>query len=1301
MRQVQVFKKTLLSVAVVTALGGYGNYSQAQYHVDNDFFKTVDKVDLSEMVKARDELEADDPLKAQADKAVSRYETYKTKYDEKHTDAERLFVNANFWKQLQAEAPGFFLMGANKAASDDGGSTTSEEQSGDSQPKEEKPLEKRAKAVLTKFERSPETLGTTEARSQFNGEDHGIQQRLVKRAGQSLQQAQEKHLKGLLALSDYKLKEAILVEKEVMDEATKKTKKVKVAPEAVVLRGMDLTDEGVRKAVLEKLAKIDEVFELKTAGDGKITQLGFKTKVLDLAGVNSGFKDGERLPVVASTATGEGVDNKAHGTVVLSEKSSAVHDGFGTKERALDAFVAKEGTSVRVAKDGVIRSTIIYLKDVDDVSGVGIEGEGNQAKEARTFVDLIAALPEQVNVMEETKNEKGDTVQKPVARKSTIAVIEGAKEGNVNVKGHEDVRITGSKLKVRQVGVAEDGVTPASTNVHLTDSDITVDAGSDDAAQGGKGVVAGQNIVLSNTRLRIQEENKILLEDAASGESEGDDKAKDKKQPRSITVTEIKAVPVKGLNAQRAMEGSTDGFDKHIVAVDAEDVPDVFEVRKGSVSHVSLTDFERVLVEDGQLHADVVSTAEKPLASFDLKGKATVRSISKEAKPVFVSRDADVTLASGQEVTKHIHGFRNFVLDGGSLEGDLKGFAADKGNEKDPKRFTGSTVTLRKGTLKGGEIGGVVDGADNEHVKEVRVTGLVEVKPGTTELAALDVDETKKAQKAVYQSTDLNQAKVVAPLVVDSKGSLKIYKTFKQGKLDGKGKATTAYAPSLLATNGKTLEKGASLVLAVDMHDPSLAAVPYASVDGALKLKGQNKVNLDLSSMDGKKRFEHARKLYQDAKSGKAVATSIAAVEADKVEGSFVAPETGSVFLDASTSGFAKNEQTKKSMYSLDLKYDPNPMNKLRTEHGLNENQAKTYVAMNEAAMTAAHMPTSEAMYNTVQSADDGKAIASVVEDVMPDLHNGVGRAAVTLQNKVNESIGRRLSNGRTGISAGDMFESQGFWAEYIFSDGKMDNKDGVKGYEAKVNGVTLGVDSMLNDQMTVGFAFTFGDTKVETNDVKRDTTTDTYMGTLYTGWMQDNYFLDAMFSYGRGTNEYKRYSVADKSISYKGESDSTIWGASFVAGYNYQLNQWILQPQIAFNYASVDFDDLVEKKVSGGGNFAEKRKMKEFEVMELGAGLKLLGDFEVGRGTLQPEFVLMGYHDFKDDKPEVTVSFLTGQGTPITLTGGDREQNRFLAGLGVSYKMENNLSLGLHYDHNWMGDYKADSFNATVRYDF
>lgn len=209
---------------------------------------------------------------------------------------------------------------------------------------------KHQKAVLERAHRTLESLGVAETQSSFSGQDYGLDKHFFKKDGQSLNEARKAYVKRLVELEDLALRDAILVEKEVVDESTNKTKKVKVAPDAIVLKGIDLSDGGVRKTVLEKLAKVEEVFELKTNGNGKVTGLGFKTRVLELADVSSGFKEGERVPVVASAATGDEADVKAYGTVVLSERSSAVHEGFGTSERALDAFVSKEGTSVRIAK---------------------------------------------------------------------------------------------------------------------------------------------------------------------------------------------------------------------------------------------------------------------------------------------------------------------------------------------------------------------------------------------------------------------------------------------------------------------------------------------------------------------------------------------------------------------------------------------------------------------------------------------------------------------------------------------------------------------------------------------------------------------------------------------------------------------------------------------------------------------------------------------------------------------------------------------------------------------------------------
>lgn len=294
-------------------------------------------------------------------------------------------------------------------------------------PTEEKPLVKREKVALEKLRRSFESLDAVETKSNFSVKAYGFDENHVEKTGQSLNKTENVCVKSLLELEDTELQNAILVEKEVMDETTGKAEKVKVAPDAVVLKGLDLSDESDRKAVLEQLAAVKEVFELKSDVKGEVTELGFKTRVLDLADVGSGFKDGEKVPVLVSAATGDKVDSKAYGTVVLSEKTNAVHEGFGTKERALDVFVAKEGTSVRVAKEGAIRSTVIYLKDVDDVTGVDVEGDGSEASSIDTFVDFIGVLPQQLEVMGETESEKCEKVYKPVARKTTVATIEGAK----------------------------------------------------------------------------------------------------------------------------------------------------------------------------------------------------------------------------------------------------------------------------------------------------------------------------------------------------------------------------------------------------------------------------------------------------------------------------------------------------------------------------------------------------------------------------------------------------------------------------------------------------------------------------------------------------------------------------------------------------------------------------------------------------------------------------------------------------------------------------------------------------------
>lgn len=308
--------------------------------------------------------------------------------------------------------------------------------------------------------------------------------------------------------------------------------------------------------------------------------------------------------------------------------------------------------------------------------------------------------------------------------------------------------------------------------------------------------------------------------------------------------------------------------------------------------------------------------------------------------------------------------------------------------------------------------------------------------------------------------------------------------------------------------------------------------------------------------------------------------------------------------------------------------------------------------------------------------------------------NGGAVQTQLTMFRKVAGGIDNRLSYGRTGINTGDMFESQGFWGQYFYSDGSMDDHGNKLGFDSKINGLTLGIDAELNNMFTAGFAFSYGNTKLTNKGVSGENKSDTYVGAVYGGWHSDAWFANGMLSYAGGKTDLVR-----DQFKADGVNNST-WGAHAVAGYSHQINEWIIQPQGEFNYASLKMDDFTEK--GNGTGSAQSVKVEDHSIFEVGVGLKVFGEYDAGRGVIKPEATFMAYHDFKDDKYQYSYKSLTSAVSAWQMPpGDDREQNRYVFGLGTSYAMDNNLSLGLNYDYNWSGDFKAHGFMARVSYEF
>lgn len=315
-----------------------------------------------------------------------------------------------------------------------------------------------------------------------------------------------------------------------------------------------------------------------------------------------------------------------------------------------------------------------------------------------------------------------------------------------------------------------------------------------------------------------------------------------------------------------------------------------------------------------------------------------------------------------------------------------------------------------------------------------------------------------------------------------------------------------------------------------------------------------------------------------------------------------------------------------------------------------------------------------------------------IAKQLLPELNGGSTQALVAGQNLIANVLGARADSLRSGASSGDMLAKTGVWMQALTNDADQDRRDGIDGYSADTNGFALGADGKLNDQWTVGLAYSYLE-----SDVKSDNgnTTDVtgHTVTVYTGFEEGNWFADGSLSYSKNENEAKRHIAG---TTAKGDYDSDMFGARVEGGYSFGLTQELaLEPLAALRYALVTTDSYDEKGSSAALNVDSAR----YEALEAGLGLRLKGSFLVGSGLLKPEAKLMAYHDFAADSSSVTSTYILG-GNAFTTFGASPVRDSYEAGVGATYEL-GNFSVGLSYDRLTKTGFDADTVTGKVRYDF
>lgn len=484
-------------------------------------------------------------------------------------------------------------------------------------------------------------------------------------------------------------------------------------------------------------------------------------------------------------------------------------------------------------------------------------------------------------------------------------------------------------------------------------------------------------------------------------------------------------------------------------------------------------------------------------------------------------------------------------------------------------------------------------------------------------------------------------------------------------------------------------------------------AQPHTTIDGNVYVAGNSSLGLNLSNATRTDTAVLA--VSGTAEFGKDAQIRLAAQGSDfSVEGTtYTLFQAGKIdVLDATGDNLDPNGKLNLVSSSALLKVDSytvennklvatvtgkgtDEVNQILVGQGASANSQKALGSLGRDNILS-KLNASDPLLRAFANADEAQ-LAKLAEQLTPEVNGGATQAATTSQNLVSNVTGSRTSSLR-GASSGEAFKDTGVWVQTLYSDASQDLRDGVAGYNAYSRGIAVGADGKLSDNLTLGLAYSFINTDVNGKSGNQ-TEVDSHAFTLYGGFEQGNYFVDASLTYGLNENDSKR-SIGGTSA--KADYDSDLLGLNVVGGYTYHINpQMLVEPRIAARYSLVNIDGYREK----GSSAALKVEDQRYEAIELGAGLRVAGNYPLGAGTLQPQARLMAYHDFAADEAKSTSTFLLGN-TPFVTSGAKAVRNSYEAGVGTDYKL-GAVTLGLNYDYIGKSGFDADVFSAKVRYDF
>jgi hypothetical protein len=272
-----------------------------------------------------------------------------------------------------------------------------------------------------------------------------------------------------------------------------------------------------------------------------------------------------------------------------------------------------------------------------------------------------------------------------------------------------------------------------------------------------------------------------------------------------------------------------------------------------------------------------------------------------------------------------------------------------------------------------------------------------------------------------------------------------------------------------------------------------------------------------------------------------------------------------------------------------------------------------------------------------------------------------------------------------------------GVWQSYIsvFGNiGSQDTSNGSVGFDYDTNGLLMGQEKLVGEQLIVGIAGAYAMTDVSGSSGSGGGDSTLYSGTLYANWFSETWYVEGGLTYGHAENDVTR--VDYKGDRYAGEYDTALVGTWIETGYRASLGDFGVEPYGRLTYVHGENEGFTDAGPDSLVLTTRDNESDNFKT-ELGMRLNRQWIFQ-DRSSFIIEAKAGWEREWADQGVSLNANYL---GAILDVESAEADEDALVLGLRAEWANGSGFSVGFEYEPTLAGNWYNHAFSGTLRYEW